>query len=43
MKHEYHEGDKAHEGFKELATSLFRAPKPTKSETVRTPENTSKG
>jgi hypothetical protein len=43
MKHECHEVDKAHERFKELATNLFRAPKPTKPETVRTPKKTSKG
>jgi len=27
MKHEYHEGPKAGENFKKLATAVFRAPK----------------
>jgi hypothetical protein len=47
MKHEYHEGEKAHERFKDLATALFRAPKtvikPTAKKAVRTPKKTSKG
>jgi hypothetical protein len=30
MKPEYHEGPKALQNFKELATKLFRAPKPEK-------------
>jgi hypothetical protein len=29
MKHEYHEGPKAGENFKKLATAVFKAPKVT--------------
>jgi hypothetical protein len=46
MKHEYHEGPEAAKRLKELATHLFRAPKPAPKEKLK-PERkhstTSKG
>jgi len=42
MKHEYHEGPKAHDRFKELATAVFRAPKST-APAKKAPKKSSKG
>lgn len=46
MKAEYYEGPEALEKFNELATKLFRAPKPAAKETLKPvpkPKKTSKG
>jgi hypothetical protein len=46
MKHEYHEGPDAAKRFKDLATHLFRAPKPAatkKEKPERKHGTTSKG
>ncbi len=46
MKPEYHEGSEALAKFNELATKLFRAPKPATKETPKPapkPKETSKG
>ena len=45
MKHEYHEGPEAARKFEDLATKLFRAPKPNAKEPPkpeRKPKKTSK-
>jgi hypothetical protein len=45
MKHEYHEDENAKERFEEMATQLFRAPKPDVKippRTERAPKKTSK-
>jgi hypothetical protein len=39
MKHEYNEGPEAKERFEKLATRLFRVPKSTVKQPVRTKES----